>query len=66
MVVIAHQGDTVDLLCYRHFGHTRHVEAVLAANKGLSDTPFLQAGQAVILPDPDDTRTTNEIIQLWD
>ncbi|WP_406705247.1 tail protein X [Sodalis sp.] len=50
--VRALQGDTVDQLCYRHYGRTQGLtEAVLATNPGLCDHgPFLAAGQRVRLP----------------
>ena len=38
MNVIAHQGDTLDTLCQRHYGRTEGVvEAVLLANPGLAE-----------------------------
>ena len=40
MKVKALQGDTVDLLCWRHYGTTQGVtEKVLSANPGLSVIP---------------------------
>ncbi|EFQ3862491.1 phage tail protein, partial [Escherichia coli] len=48
MKVMALDGDTVDLLCQRHYGTTQGVtEAVLAANPGISAVMFLHAGQEV-------------------
>jgi phage tail protein X len=51
--VSAHQGDTLDLLCWRHLGTTAGVvEAALQLNPGLADLgPVLPEGQAVTLPD---------------
>lgn len=47
MKVKALQGDTVDLLCFRHYGTTQGVtEQVLAANPGLSNSVFLEDGRA--------------------
>lgn len=68
MEVTALQGDTVDLLCYRHLGRTAGVvEMVLKMNRGLADTVILDAGQKVILPDPDTlTTTTRETVTLWE
>ncbi|STJ58043.1 tail X family protein [Escherichia coli] len=42
MKVRAHQYDTVDALCWRHYGRTQGVtEQVLKANPGLPNTaPF--------------------------
>ncbi|EAW1261756.1 tail protein X [Salmonella enterica] len=67
MVVIAGQGDTVDLICYRIFGQTAGVtEQVYRMNPGLADIgPVLLQGTPVTLPDtitPPQAKT----IQLWD
>lgn len=46
-------GDTVDHICWRHYGATANqvVEQVLAANPGLADLgPLLPAGIEVRLP----------------
>jgi phage tail protein X len=46
MKVKALQGDTVDLLCQRHYGTTQGVtEIVLAANKSLADQIFWRPGR---------------------
>ena len=48
MKVKALQGDTVDLLCWRHYGTAQGVtEKVLSANPGLSQQVFLEAGQEI-------------------
>ena len=66
MMVNALQGDTVDLLCYRHYGTSQGVtEQVIAANPGLSRQIFLNAGQAVELPDIT-RKAEQETVQLWD
>ncbi|NWA44239.1 tail protein X [Pseudomonas reactans] len=67
MKVIAQQGDTLDALCYRHYGRTEGVvELVLAANFGLAELgDILPHGTAVELPDLD-TAATSETVQLWD
>jgi len=65
MKVKALQGDTVDLLCQRHYGRTRGVtEVVLSANQGIASQMFLAAGQEVELPDVSEAKTT-ETVQLW-
>ncbi|AUV02242.1 phage tail protein [Enterobacteriaceae bacterium ENNIH1] len=65
MKVKALQGDTVDLLCLRHYGRTRGVtEVVLSANQGIARQMFLTAGQEVELPDVSEA-TTTETVQLW-
>ena len=61
------QGETVDALCWRHYGRTADVvEAVLEANPGLAARgPILPQGLAVLMPDmPRPTATP--LIQLWD
>lgn len=65
--VRANQGDTVDLICWRHYGRTAGVtEAVLEANPGIADNaPFLPMGLEIILPDAA-PQQRQEVIQLWD
>ncbi|HAJ6952947.1 TPA: tail protein X, partial [Escherichia coli] len=54
MKVRALQGDTVDLLCFRHYGTTQGVTAqVLDANPGLCRQVILEAGQEVEMPEPE-------------
>lgn len=67
MKVRAHQYDTVDALCWRHYGRTQGVtEQVLKANPGLAEFgPFLPHGLQVELPDIP-TTTTVQTVQLWD
>jgi phage tail protein X len=63
--VRAMQGDTLDLLCQRHYGTTQGVtEAVLAANPGIAEQIFLTAGQVVELPEIDRS-AQQEAVQLW-
>lgn len=66
--VIARQGDTLDALCWRHYGRTAGVvEAVLDANPGLADLgPVLPHGQPVELPDQAPPVITQTVVQLWD
>ncbi|WP_262215447.1 tail protein X [Serratia ficaria] len=65
MKVRAMQGDTLDLLCQRHYGTTQGVtEIVLAANPGIAEQIFLNAGQVVELPDINQI-TQQETVQLW-
>lgn len=61
------QSETVDALCWRHYGRTRAaVEAVLQANPGLArQGPVLPQGLLVLMPDlpaPQPQAT----VQLWD
>lgn len=45
MKVRAHQYDTVDALCWRHYGRTQGVtEQVLKANPGLPNTSLYLTG----------------------
>ena len=68
MKVRAQQGDTVDLLCWRHYGRTTGmVEIVLEMNAGLADHgPFLPHGLEVEMPDKPATTPTAPLLQLWD
>ncbi|WP_068634912.1 tail protein X [Thauera butanivorans] len=67
MQVRAMQGDTVDLLCWRHYGRTAGVtEQVLAANPGLAaHGPVLPLGTLVELPDQP-TPPVARRLKLWD
>lgn len=65
--VHANQGDTLDAICWRHYGRTAGVvEAVLDANPGLAALgPILPHGTAVQLPDIT-TQQQRQTVQLWD
>lgn len=67
MNVIAHQDDTLDLLCERHYGRTEGVvEIVLTANYGLAEQGvILTHGTSVTLPDIT-TSPVKETVNLWD
>ncbi|MEL7631177.1 tail protein X [Pectobacterium aroidearum] len=67
MNVIAQQGDTLDALCYRHYGRTQGaVEVVLAANPGLAEFgAILPHGTPVTLPDIA-AAPVRESVQLWE
>ncbi|EFM8081940.1 tail protein X [Escherichia coli O4] len=65
MKVKAMEGDTVDLLCFRHYGSTQGVtEQVLEANPGLCEQVFLVAGQEVELPEQIREKK-QETVLLW-
>lgn len=66
-VVYSLQGDTVDLICYRHYGQTREVtERVYDANPGLCELgPVLPMGTKVLLPEVA-PKPERDIVQLWD
>lgn len=69
MQIIAHQGDTVDAICYRHFGQTRGItEQVLLLNPGLASYgPVLPMGITVQLPDQvNTTPAASQLVNLWD
>lgn len=63
------QGDSVDRLCYRHYGTTAGVvEQVYAANPRLCELgPVLPIATPVTLPDLNTPSTTQRTtVQLWD
>jgi phage tail protein X len=64
----AHQGETLDALCWRVLGQTAFVvEQALELNRDLANQgPFLTEGQEIILPVllPNSV-PENIIIQLW-
>jgi phage tail protein X len=67
--VMAQQGDTVDLICWRHYGTTAGItEQVLAANPGLADLgAVLPLGTTVLLPElTEPPAPTLTLINLWD
>lgn len=62
------QNDTVDALCWRHYGRTTGVvEAVLDANPGLADKgPVLPSGLLVTLPELQAAAPERQMVNLWD
>ncbi|WP_263143986.1 tail protein X [Pseudomonas sp. RIT-PI-AD] len=64
------QGDTVDRLCWRHYGRTAGItEQVLDANPGLASLgPILPTGHPVTLPDVPTAASAPEraTVNLWD
>lgn len=69
MQIRAKQGDTLDLLCWRHLGTTVGVvEQALELNAGLAkQQAVLPQGCLVNLPEPVASPTkTQHLIQLWD
>ncbi|MCO2150452.1 phage tail protein [Pseudomonas aeruginosa] len=67
-VAIAHQNDTVEALCWRHYGRTAGVtEAVLEANHGLADHgPTPPPGLKVTMPDIPTAAPERQMVNLWD
>ncbi|TKC83641.1 phage tail protein [Trinickia terrae] len=68
MIVRALQGDTVDALCWRHYGRANGtVEAVLEANAGLAELGVvLPVGTPVYLPSLGTVASTKPLLQLFD
>ena len=66
--VRAQQHDTVDALCWRHYGRTAGVtEAVLEANPGLADHgPLLPQGLVVYMPEAQASAPQRQMVNLWD
>ena len=66
--VRANQNDTVDALCWRHYGRTAGVtEAVLDANPGLADHgPVLPQGLVVQMPEAQASAPQRQMVNLWD
>lgn len=64
--VRAHDGETVDAICYRVLGRTAGVtERVLALNPGLAELgPRLPQGTLVQMPEQLAPRT-HATVQLW-
>jgi phage tail protein X len=62
------QHDTVDALCWRHYGRTAGVtETVLDANLGLADHgPILPQGLTINLPDAHVVAPQRQMVNLWD
>ncbi|GLX14730.1 tail protein X [Pseudomonas straminea] len=63
----ANQNETLDALCWRHYGRTAGVvEAVLEANPGLADLgPNLPQGHTVTLPESA-PQPEQQAVTLWD
>lgn len=61
------QNDSVDALCWRHYGRTAGVtEAVLAANPGLADHgPLLPQGLVVNMPEAQASAPQRQMVNLW-
>lgn len=62
------QGDTVDLLCWRHFGRTAGlVEVVMEMNPGLAEHgPVLPHGLVVEIPAAPEDKPATPLIKLWE
>jgi phage tail protein X len=62
------QGDTVDAICWRHYGRTAGItEAVLDANPGLAALgPVIPHGTLINLPQAAAPAEQRQMINLWD
>ncbi|RRV04447.1 phage tail protein [Pseudomonas sp. v388] len=67
-IVRAQQHETVDAICWRHYGRTAGVtESVLQANPGLADLgPILPQGTAVFMPEVQPSAPARQMVNLWD
>lgn len=65
--VRAHQGETLDALCYRVLGATAGItERALRLNPGLAELgPVLPEGTPVRLPEAEPETRRIETVQLW-
>ncbi|MEB2854077.1 tail protein X [Pseudomonas atacamensis] len=67
VTIRSQQSDTVDALCWRHYGRTAGVtEAVLDANPGLADFgATLPQGIIVKMPEVTGLAPMRQILNLW-
>lgn len=61
---VAKDGDTLDWICWRHYGTTAVLEQVMKANPGLTDER-LKGGTLVLLPYIEAMKKTTAEIRLW-
>ncbi|GHG11308.1 tail protein X [Paracoccus aerius] len=68
MIVTSIAGETVDLICRRHYGdESGFAEAVYDANRGLAALgAILPGGVAIVLPEVASAVQTDPVIRLWD
>ncbi|TNI42157.1 tail protein X [Aeromonas veronii] len=61
------QGDTLDLILFRHYGYTAGItEQVLNLNPGLAELgPILPTGTLINMPAAP-TQAEQPLIQLWE
>ncbi|ATD40342.1 tail protein X [Aeromonas salmonicida] len=67
MQLRSQQGDTLDLILFRHYGYTAGItEQVLDLNPGLAALgPILPTGTFINMPAAP-TQAEQPLIQLWD
>ncbi|XVJ50887.1 MAG: phage tail protein [Vampirovibrio sp.] len=59
-------GDTLDLICFQHYGSTDAVLTVLESNPLIANAPAeLTQGVKIILPDWTAPSNEGEAIVLW-
>ncbi len=68
MLYRSEQGDTLDLICYRHYGSSHlTTEQVMEANPQLAELGTVIPENSLIeLPQINSTTPVNKSIQLWD
>jgi len=68
ITVRAKQNETVDAICWRHYGRTAGVtEQVFEANPGLADVgAILPTGYQVRLPEIEVQAERADTVNLWD
>ena len=58
------QGDSLDEICWRYYGHSSLVEKVLEANPDLAEIgPVLPAGVRIVLPEQ--SEPVEIPVRLW-
>lgn len=64
-IVIAREGDTVDLIAFRRFMRHGMEEAILAVNPSIADMgPTLTAGTRIVIPAPE-VKNRTQSDRLW-
>ena len=63
MIYRSKDGERLDQIVYRHYGHLQFFEAVLELNPKLEIV--LKAGELVNLPEFDETKIPQKQVALW-
>nr|DAT62861.1 MAG TPA: tail protein [Caudoviricetes sp.] len=63
MIYKAKDGERLDQIVYRHYGHLQFFEGVLELNPKLEIV--LKAGELVNLPEFDETKIPQKQVALW-
>lgn len=63
MIYRAKDGERLDIIVFKHYGHLRYFEQVLELNAKCE--PILKAGDVVILPTIKENLTKKELKSLW-